>query len=57
MSYYDCEEAAKVAHCSIFHIREAIKKGALKAYKPAKGYLITPEDLDKWIKADAVKKK
>lgn len=55
MEYLTCEQAAEIARCSIFHIREAIKSGLLKAYRPAKGYLIAREDLDEWVKKAVVK--
>lgn len=56
MEYLTTEQAAEIAHCSIFRIREAVKAGELAAYKPAKGYLFTRESLDKWIRVSAVKK-
>lgn len=55
MEYLTCEQAAEIAKCSIYHIREAIKDGLLKAYRPAKGYIITREDLDEWVKKAEVK--
>ena len=53
--FFDCEQAAAAAKCSIYTIREAIKRGDLKAYRPGKGYLIDPVDLDRWVRSNAVK--
>ena len=55
MDYLTCEQVADIAKCSVFHIREEVKRGALNAYKPAKGYLFTREDVDAWIKSAVVK--
>ena len=55
--FMDCEQAAAAAKCSIYKIREAIKQGALKAYRPGKVYLIDPADLDGWVRSSAVKVK
>lgn len=53
--FMDCGQAAAAAKCSIYKIREAIKQGALKAYRPGKIYLIDPADLDKWVRSSTVK--
>ena len=53
--YLDCEQAAAAAKCSIYSIREAIKRGELKAYRPAGAYLIDAADLDSWVRSHAVK--
>ena len=53
--FMDCEQAAAAARCSVYKIREAIKKGALRAYRPSRGYLIDPADLDSWVRNSAVK--
>ena len=53
--FMDCEQAATAAKCSIYKIREAIKQGALKAYRPGKVYVIDPADLDSWVRSNAVK--
>lgn len=53
--FMDCEQAAAVAKCSIYKIREAIKNGELKAYRPGKVYVIDPTDLDSWVRSSAVK--
>lgn len=55
MEYLTCEQVADITKCSIFHIREAVKKGELAAYKPAKGYLFIREDVDAWVKKKAVR--
>jgi len=55
MEYLTCEQAAEIAKCSIYHIREAIKGGHLKAYRPAKGYIVARVDLDEWVKKTEVK--
>lgn len=54
--YINIEKAAEIACCSIYHIREAIKRGDLEAFRPARAYLIEPAALDKWIKKSCVKK-
>ena len=53
--FMNCEQAAAAAKCSIYRIREAIKKGALKAYRPGKVYVIDPADLDSWVRSNTVK--
>ena len=53
--FMSCEQAAAAAKCSIYKIREAIKQGALKAYRPGKVYVIDPADLDGWVRSSAVK--
>lgn len=53
--FMSCEQAAAAAKCSIYKIREAIKQGALKAYRPGKVYVIDPADLDSWVRSSAVK--
>ena len=53
--FLNCEQAAAAAQCSIYKIREAIKHGSLKAYRPGKVYLIDSTDLDKWVRSNAVK--
>ena len=53
--FMDCEQAAAAAKCSIYKIREAIKNGELKAYRPGKVYVIDPADLDSWVRSSAVK--
>lgn len=53
--FMNCEQAACAAKCSIYKIREAIKQGALKAYRPGKVYVIDPADLDSWVRSSAVK--
>lgn len=49
MEYLSCEQVAEIAHCSIFHVREAVKSGRLRAYKPGKSYLFVREDVDAWV--------
>jgi excisionase family DNA binding protein len=51
MEYLTCEQVAEIVHCSIFHVREAVKGGLLKAYKPGKSYLFVREDVDAWVRA------
>lgn len=53
--FLDCGQAAAVAKCSIYKIRDAIKQGELKAYRPGKVYVIDPADLDSWVRSSAVK--
>lgn len=53
--FMSCEQAAAAAMCSIYKIREAIKQGALKAYRPGKVYVIDPAELDRWVRSNAVK--
>ena len=55
MDYLTCEQVAEIAHCSVSHVREAVKRGEIEAYRPAKNYLFTRESVDKWVKAKAVK--
>ena len=50
MEYLTTEQVAEITHCSVFHVREAVKHGELIAYKPAKGYLFTRSDVDAWVK-------
>ena len=53
--FMNCEQAAAAAKCSIYKIRDAIKQGELKAYRPGKVYVIDPADLDSWVRRSAVK--
>ena len=53
--FMNCEQAAAAAKCSIYKIHEAIKQGALKAYRPGKVYVVDPADLDSWVRSSAVK--
>lgn len=53
--FMNCEQAAAAAMCSIYKIREAIKQGELKAYRPGKVYVIDPADLDSWVRGNAVR--
>ena len=55
--FMNCKQAAAAAKCSIYTIREAIKRGELKAYQPCRGYVIDPADLDNWVRRYAVKVK
>lgn len=55
--YLDCNQAAEIAKCSIYKIRDAIKTGELDACKPGRSYVIECEVLDRWIKSKRVKKK
>lgn len=57
MEYLTCEQVAEIVHCSIFRVREAAKKGELKAYRPGKGYLFVREDVDAWVMGCGAKKK
>lgn len=50
MEYLTCEQVAEIVHCSIYHVREAVKDGLLKAYKPGKSYLFVREDVDAWVR-------
>lgn len=56
MEYLTCDQVAELVHCSIFHVREEVKRERLKAYKPGKSYLFTREDVDAWVKATATAK-
>ena len=53
--FMNCEQAATAAKCSIYKIREAIKHGDLRAFRPGKVYVIDPADLDSWVRSSAVK--
>ena len=53
--FMNCEQAAAATMCSIYKIREAIKQGELKAYRPGKVYVIDPADLDAWVRSSVVK--
>ena len=53
--FMNCKQAAAAAKCSIYTIREAIKRGELKAYQPSRSYVIDPADLDKWVRGYVVK--
>lgn len=54
MDYLTCEQVADIAKCSIYHVREAVKDGLLKAYKPGKSYVIARDDAAKWIESHIV---
>ena len=53
--FMSCEQAAAAAKCSIYKIREAIKQGELKAYRPGTVYVIEPSELDRWVRSNVVK--
>lgn len=53
--FMSCEQAAAAAKCSIYKIREAIKQGDLKAFRPGKTYVIDSADLEAWVRSNAVK--
>ena len=55
MEFMNCEQVANMAQCSVFRVREAVKRGELPAYKPAKGYLFTESAVIKWIESHVVK--
>jgi excisionase family DNA binding protein len=58
MDYLTCEQVAEIVHCSIFRVREAVKDGSLKAYRPGKGYLFVRDDVDAWVRdCEALKRK
>ena len=57
MNYFTCEQVAEIAKCSVYCVREAIKNGKIKAFKPGKQYVITQEGVEAWIKSCAVSKK
>ena len=57
MEYLTTEQVAELTHCSVFHVREAVKHGELVAYKPAKCYLFTRSDVDAWVKNSIQKNK
>ena len=54
MKYLNCEQVAEIAKCSIYCVREAVKAGKLRAFKPGKQWLFTQEDVDAWITCTAV---
>ena len=54
-TFLSCSEAAEAAKCSIYAIRDAIKAGELKAYQPARNYVIDAADLEAWIRKRMVK--
>lgn len=54
MEYMTCGEVAELAHCSIYHVRKAVKLGNLPAYKPSKALLFKRSEVDAWITAQAV---
>ena len=57
MEYLTCEQVAEIVHCSIYHVREAVKDGLLKAYKPGKSYLFVRDDVDTWVRASEAEAK
>lgn len=55
MPYFmSCEDAAKIAGCSVLTIRRAIRAGELTAYRPGKSNQIAVEDLIAWVKSKKV---
>jgi excisionase family DNA binding protein len=52
-----CEEAAKIAGCSVLTIQRAIRAGELTAYRPGKSNQIASEDLVAWVKSKKVSTK
>lgn len=53
--FLSCEQAAAAAQCSVYKIREAIKRGEIKAYRPGKSFAVDAADLEKWVRSHAVK--
>nr|BFD63141.1 hypothetical protein BdHM001_18220 [Bdellovibrio sp. HM001] len=49
LSYIKLTEVIEITGCSERHIREEIKRGNLRAYKPGKELLFKREDVEKWI--------
>ena len=49
INYINLQEVVKITGCSERHVREEIKRGNLRAYKPGKELLFKPEDVEKWI--------
>lgn len=43
------EDVAKIAHCSVKHIENEIKRNKLVVYKPGKVRLFKEKDVLKWI--------
>lgn len=56
MEYLTSEQVAEIAHCSVFRVREAVKRGELPAYRPGKSYMFIREDVDAWVRGTAVHK-
>lgn len=53
-SFLFLEGVAELAHCSTRYVKEEVKRGELRAYKPGKRLLFDPDDVQKWIKKKAV---
>lgn len=48
------EDVAKIANVSLRHIKDEIKRGNLRAYKPGKRLIFDPIEVTKWIRKTAV---
>lgn len=48
--YMTLEELCIYADCSERHIHDEIKRGKLRSYKPVRGLLFDPKDVEAWIK-------
>ena len=53
--FLSCKQAAEASKCSIYRLREAIKSGELKAYRPGRSYVVAVDDLDRWVRGHKVK--
>lgn len=47
--YFKLPQVIEYSGCSERHIKEEIKRGNLRAYKPGKELLFKPDEVDKWI--------
>lgn len=47
-------EASRFSRTPVSTLRRKIFAGELRAYKPSKGILIDPKDLERWIKSKEV---
>lgn len=54
LNYIKLTDVIEATGCSDRHIREEIKRGNLRAFKPGKEILFSPDDVEKWIKRKAV---
>lgn len=57
MKTYTTQEVANIFHCDIQTIRRYIKSGKLETLKFGRGYKITQEQLDMFIKTRKYKEK
>lgn len=54
MPHFRLRAVVELLHVSARHVKEEIKRGNLRAFKPGKELIFFQEDIEKWVKRKAV---